>query len=391
MKRLFVTTAVGLLALLGMSAFLSGCKLIDDSQEDCPEEITITCSLNLSSNKDQELDDKLGSDHDLPIRQALDDYLTRNIFVTNAHDVDMMFYDQRKRGKLTATQHEIMDADQREFNVRIKASDYRMAGVANLSRVSLLTLEDVENTSPVSLVQKKGDKLPSHPTAVFTARQRMLVRDKEGQHYDVTYQMANAAAALILNRDSCDVKSIRADYGGLADSFKILDSAYTFDSRTLIETEQIDIVPFMGSDQDISYEEEIWVYDLFWRRWKKVPLMVCGVGFPSPNVSSEVIGTYPKIWTIYLYVTLEDDSVTRTEIYIGKPLQAGHLLIIKGWICADGSFSASPEHQPYNPSGGPDIPPGPEPPEPEPPADSTVVGVSVQLNWREGVVLNPEL
>jgi hypothetical protein len=64
------------------------------------------------------------------------------------------------------------------------------------------------------------------------------------------------------------------------------------------------------------------VYDIFWTRWKKVPLMLCGVGFPSPNVSSEVIGTYPKIWTIYLYVTLPDNTVTRSEIYIGKPLQA---------------------------------------------------------------------
>ena len=342
------------LDLMVVSSTLTGCALIDDKLTDCPEEITMTCRLNLETNKDQEMDDKLGTDHDIPVRAALENYLT-HVFVNSVHDVDMAFYDQRHRGKMISTQHEIMDADQRVFEVRIPASDYRMAGVANLSALPAVTLEDVENTTaPVSLIQKKGDKLPSHPTAIFSARQRMLVRDRENQEYTVTYQMANAAAALILNRDSCDVKSIRADYGGLADTFKILDSAYTFDHRTLIETDVIDIVPFMGSDQDISYAEDIWVYDLFWTRWKKVPLMVCGVGFPSPNVSSEVIGTYPKIWTIYLYVTLADNSVTRTEIYIGKPLQAGHLLIIKGWICADGSFSASPEHPPYNPSGGPD-------------------------------------
>ena len=379
------------LDLMVVSSTLTGCALIDDKLTDCPEEITVTCRLNLETNKDQEMDDKLGTDHDIPVRAALENYLT-HVFVNSVHDVDMAFYDQRHRGKMISTQHEIMDADQRVFEVRIPASDYRMAGVANLSALPAVTLEDVENTTaPVSLIQKKGDKLPSHPTAIFSARQRMLVRDRENQEYTVTYQMANAAAALILNRDSCDVKSIRADYGGLADTFKILDSAYTFDHRTLIETDVIDIVPFMGSDQDISYAEDIWVYDLFWTRWKKVPLMVCGVGFPSPNVSSEVIGTYPKIWTIYLYVTLADNSVTRTEIYIGKPLQAGHLLIIKGWICADGSFSASPEHPPYNPSGGPDVPPGPEPPEPEQPVDSTVVGVSVQLNWQNGPEFNPEL
>jgi hypothetical protein len=379
------------LGLMVISSALTACGLIDDNQTDCPEEISVTCVLNLVNNKEQEMDDKLGSEHDLPLRAALEDYLTK-IFINSVKDVDMVFYDQRHRGKMIATQHEIMNAEQRVFEVRIPASDYRMAGAANLSVVPTVTLENVENiTAPVSLIQKKGEKQPSHPTAVFSARKRLLVRDRESQEYTVTYQMANAAAALVLNRDSCDVKSIRADYGGLADAFKILDSAYTFDQHTLIETEQIDVVPYMGSDRDVSYDEDIWVYDLFWTRWKKVPLMVCGVGFPSPNVSSEVIGTYPKIWTIYLYVTLEDGSVTRNEIYIGQPLRAGHLMIIKGWICGDGSFSASPEHPPYNPSGGPDVPPGPEPPEPEPPADSTVVGVSVQLNWREGLVINPVL
>ena len=391
MKRKYLLT-ICLLVLLGMCAFLPGCKMIDDQQDDCPTEISVTCALDLESNKDQELDDKLGSEHDLPLRLALDDFLTKNIFVKTAHDVDMLFYDQRKRGKMTASQHEVMDATEREYVVRLDASDYRMAGVANLSALPMMTLEDPENTSPVSIVQKNGDKLSSHPTAIFAARQRMLVRDKEGQHYDISYHMANAAAALVLNRDSCMVRSVRAEYGGLADSFKLLDSAYTFDHHTLIEAQQIDVMPYIGSDEDVSYESDIWVYDVFWNRWKQVPLMLCGVGFPSPNVGSEVIGTFPKIWTIYLYVTLASGAVTRTEIYIGKPLQAGHLMIIKGWICGDGSFTATPEHPPYNPSGGPDVPEPPEPPEPEPPAsDSTVVGVSVQLNWSQGPEFNPEL
>jgi len=377
------------LDLMVMSSTLTGCGLIDEKQNECPEEILMTCVLNLVSNKEQEMDDKLGSEHDLPLRAALEDYLTK-VFINSVNDVDMVFYDQRHRGKMITTQHEIMNAEQRVFEVRIPASDYRMAGAANLSVVPTVTLENVENTdAPVSLIQKKGEKHPSHPTAVFSARQRMLIRDRESQEYTVTYQMANAAAALVLNRDSCDVKNVRADYGGLADTFKILDSAYTFDQHTLIEADRIDVIPYIGSDQDISYEEDIWVYDIFWTRWKKVPLMVCGVGFPSPNVSSEVIGTYPKIWTIYLYVTLADGSVTRNEIYIGKPLQAGHLMIIKGWIGANGSFSASPEHPPYNPGGGPDIPPGPEPPEPS--ADSTVVGVSVSLDWKEGISVEPVL
>jgi hypothetical protein len=372
---------------------LTGCSLIDEKIKDCPEEITVTCSLNLSSNKDQEMDEKLGTEHDRPVRAALEDYL-QHVFVSSVHEVDMYFYDQRKRGKMTHEQHEIMDAGEREFEIRLPASDYRMAGAANVSALPDVTLEGAEgNFDVLRLVQKDARQLPTQPTAVFTARQRMTVRDREDQHYDVHFQMANAAAALIINRDSCDVKGIRAEYAGLADSFKILDSAFAFDNTTLIGTDEIDIVPYTGSDEDVSYETETWVYDVFWTRWKKVPLMVCGVGFPSPNVGSEVIGTYPKIWTIYLYVTMPDNTITRSEIYIGKPLQAGHLLIIKGWLTGEGAFTGTPEHAPYNPDpGGPDFPPGPEPPDPPEPAnDSTVVGVSVALDWKEGITINPSL
>lgn len=368
-----------------------GCALIDERVKDCPEEMTVTCYLNLSSNKDLEMDDKLGTEHDRPVRAALEDYL-EHVFVSSVREVDMYFYDQRRRGKMTHEQHEIMDAGEREFEIRLPASDYRVAGAANVSVLPDVTLEGAEgNYEVLRLVQKDAERLPSQPSAVFTARQRMTVRDREDQHFDVRFQMANAAAALIINRDSCDVKGIRAEYSGLSDSFKILDSAYSFNNTTLIGTDLIDIVPFTGSDVDISNEAEPWVYDLFWTRWKKVPLMVCGVGFPSPNVSSEVIGTYPKIWTIYLYVTLQDNSVTRSEIYIGKPLQAGNLLIIKGWLTGEGAFTGTPEHAPYNPDpGGPDFPP--EPPEPpEPAGDSTVVGVHVMLNWTEGPVQRPSL
>ena len=368
-----------------------GCALIDERVKDCPEEITVTCYLNLSSNKDLEMDDKLGTEHDRPVRAALEDYL-EHVFVSSVREVDMYFYDQRRRGKMTHEQHEIMDAGEREFEIRLPASDYRVAGAANVSVLPDVALEGAEgNYEVLRLVQKDAELLPSQPSAVFTARQRMTVRDREDQHFDVRFQMANAAAALIINRDSCDVKGIRAEYSGLSDSFKILDSAYSFNNTTLIGTDLIDIVPFTGSDVDISNEAEPWVYDLFWTRWKKVPLMVCGVGFPSPNVSSEVVGTYPKIWTIYLYVTLQDNSVPRSEIYIGKPLQAGNLLIIKGWLTGEGAFTGTPEHAPYNPDpGGPDFPP--EPPEPpEPAGDSTVVGVHVMLNWTEGPVQRPSL
>lgn len=383
MKISVISSFVALCVLSG--AAFSGCALVDERRDDCPEEMTLTCSLNLVNNKEQEMDEKLGTLHDRPLREALEDYLT-DVFATTSHDVELLFYDQRNRGKMTFRQKEVMDAGQKVITVRVPASDYRVVGVSNLSAVPMLSLKDEENSAGVAVVQKLSAKaVTSHPAAAFTARKRILVRDRDEQEFEMYFYMANSAAALLLNRDSCDVKSVRAEYIGLADTFKVLDSAYSFDQQAVIQADNIDVVPYTASEEDFSTEADPFIYDIFWEMWKKTPLMVCGVGFPSPNVSSEVVGIYPKIWTIDLYVTLEDNSVTRSQIYIGRPLVAGSLMIIKGWICADGSFTPRPEHEPYNPGpGGPDDPP-------EPPSDSTVVGVSVTLKWKQGTEYNPEV
>lgn len=345
--------------------------------------MTLTCTINLVNQNEQELNENLGTLHDRPLREALEDYLS-NVFVSESHDVELLFYDQRSRGKMTFRQKEVMDAEQKVFTVNVPASDYRVAGVSNLSVVPMVSLQDETVSSAVSLVQKSSGKISSHPSAVFTSRQRILVRDKDDQAFEMHFYMANAAAALLLNRDSCDVKSIRAEYIGLADTFKVIDSTYSFDQGAVVKADNIDVEP-MGrmavSERGMLMATNSFLFDTFWEMWTKTPLMVCGVGFPSLNVSSEVIGIYPRIWTIDLYVTLSDNSVTRNQIYIGRPLVAGSLMIIKGWICANGSFTPRPEHEPYNPGTGTD--------EPEQPSDSTVVGVNVTLKWKDGTEYNP--
>lgn len=381
MNRTFPHRLLWIAAGLLTASAVGSCALIDEKMKDCPEEMSLTCALSLVNNKEQELDDNLGTLHDRPLREALEDYLS-DVFVSTAHDVDMLFYDQRKRGKMTFRQTEVMDAEQRVYELRVPASDYRMAGVSNLSAVPMVSLRNEEDGYALSLVQAlSGKEAPSHPSAVFSARKRILVRDREDQQYDVSFYMANSAAALALNRDSCEVKAIRVLFSGLADSFKVLDSAYSFDQHALLQADVIDASPYVKDDE----EADRFLYDIFWERWTRLPLLACGVGFPSPNVGSAVIGTYPIIWTVELYVTLSNGSVTRSDIYIGRPLEAGHLMIIKGWITAEGAFTATPEHPPY-------VPPGPDfPDNPDQPTDSTVVGVSVTLNWNEAGQYNPYL
>lgn len=376
-----------------LSAAAGACALIDEKTKDCPEEMALTCALNLVNNKEQEMNDKLGTLHDHPLRAALEDYLSR-VFTDEAHDVDLLFYDQRSRGKMTFRLTEVMDAEQKAFSIRVPASDYRIAGVSNRSAVPVLSLENEQDGYALSLVQRpSADAVPTHPAAVYAARQRVLVRDREDQTFDVHFHMANAVAALALNRDSCEVKSIRAVFTGLADTYRILDSAYTFDQHARLEANVIDASPYAGGDEadsddgdgadgkDIREESERFLYDIFWERWTKLPLLVCGVGFPSPSVGSAVIGTFPIIWTVELYVTLADGSVTRNDIYIGKPLEASQLMIVKGWITANGSFTATPEHAPYVPL----------PEFPEDTVGSVVAGVDVMLNWTEMPTQYPDL
>ena len=87
--------------LLLVSPSLLGCALVDERQDDCPEEITLTCSINVVNNEEQEMDELLGTPHDRPLREALEDYLT-NVFATTSHEVELFFYDQRSRGKMTS-------------------------------------------------------------------------------------------------------------------------------------------------------------------------------------------------------------------------------------------------------------------------------------------------
>lgn len=377
-RRSFVP--VWLLCLV-WGAALPGCGLIDERMDNCPEESTLTLTLDLVNNKAAEMDNKLGSEHDRPLRAALEDYLT-DVFVDKVHDVDLSFFDQRRRHERTFHETLVMDAAQKVISLRLSASDYLVVGAANLSGVPMVSLKNVEEEEGIALVQNLTRHVDSHPAGLFTARKRMRVADDEDQRLEIDFHMINSAAALVLNCDSCTVRSIKAEYDGLGNAFRIADSAFAFTNYSLIRADEIDVEPYIQRDADISNETD-WFYDPYWELWTTTPRMLCGVGFPSPSVASSVAGTAIRIWGINLYVTLDDGTVTLSELSIGAPLPPGSLMIIKGWIKADGSFSPVPPVSPhYVGPGGPIFP--------DPPVDSTVVtGVSVKLNWRDGGEYGP--
>ena len=356
-------------------------------EPDPTEDVKLLCRVQYPTvDVNAELDDKLSSEKDRYIRQALEKYI-EPIFYPTVGDIDFSFFNQRQHGERTFHKTDVMNASEKIFPLDIVASDYRFGGAANLSPNLTVSLTGGETEKELLLQQVSGTSDP-HRAGIFTFRGRSYIKKDGGvQEFTSALCMANAAAALILNRDSCDVTGISATFEGFADSFNVLDSLYSFDRNTVVNTDPIDLTSYYG-DGEADATKSVWAYDITWTLWTRTPLMVCGASFPSRNFGSDVIDGKVVIWTIHLLVTLADGSITRNDIFIGQPLQAGHLKIIKGWLLRDGSFTPTP---PLVPQGGPSYEPGPDPPTPPSPGDETVVGVSVMLNWQPGATYEHEL
>lgn len=365
---------------LGLMA--PGCRLIDEDQSDCPQELTITYTLNLITNLTIELDEKLSSDRDIPLRRAIEDYL-KDIFVKTARDVDLSFYAVDNEGARKVHRAEMMNAEQATYVISIPADDYKHLGIANLMGERSVDLIDEEFSHSSALDQKSAHRVAPHNTGLFTARKDMNVLQGVDQSFEVNLYMANDATAFIIHRDSCDYRKISMEIEGLANTFYVRDSVYNYDFHTFLTTDFIDATPFVSSSSTAGAQLDwrtspvtkagSYVHDPSYDTWTLVPGILIGVGFPSKDEGQgkKIEGVDdPVLWIAHLYVTLLDGTITKSTIYIGERLPAGNLLIFRGWLKGDGSYVPGP------PGGG---------------GDSKVVGVSVTLDWQEGLHFEPEL
>ena len=361
-------------------ALATGCGLIDEALEDCKEDFTILYRLRLITNMQTEMDDKLDDERDRPLRLALEDHL-KDIFAEFAHDVDLSFYAPDEEGRRLEHRAAIMDAGQATYEIELKAADYYHLALANLegNRVVKLTDPEMLGTSSLLQVQSAEQTVASHNTGLFSARLPISVHREESQSFEVNLYMANCAAALIVHTDSCAFSAIRAETYDLANGFSVYDSVYSYAVNPYVTSSLIDVEPFVEQVRRAARTKggEVDTSDV--PMWTKTPSLFCSVGFPSRDESPAESSVEGRIWRINLYVTLEDGSVTKNVISLGEPLQAAHLKIIRGWLQGDGSFV-------------PGLPPEPGPgPGPGPGPDEMVVGVSVQLDWKEGMHFDPVL
>lgn len=343
-------------AFVIMATALGGCSMIDEDLSDCGKEAKMDYELELITNLSIELETVLDDDLDKDVAEALREYL-KNIFTDHAHDVDLSFYDSQADSSRLHHEQAIMDANQRSYTLYLPMREYMHLAVANLVDNRMVSLTDDNYCHPSKLQQAQGDTITPHTTGLFTARQPIEVLDGVDQTFLVRLYMANCAAALVVDTQGYDVNGMKVIGSGFASRFSICDSAYVFDAGTPVV--KADEIVVKGGRQKCF----------------------CSVNFPSrePKQTRTVIETEEPfiaqegdepLWEFRVYVpkpgsnqSRSDSSITETVFRIRKPLHAGELKIIKGFVNEDGSvMTEAPE-----------------------------VGVSVTLDWKPGGEYHPQL
>lgn len=339
MKHIVVVASLLLCALTQTS-----CSTIDDDLDNCGSDYELNYELRLVTNMTTELETHLTTETEVAVANALRQHL-KDIFSDYAHDVDLSFYDTGVNDIRQYHESPTMNANQRSYTIYLPVQKYMHLAAANLKDNSIVSLnaDDHCQTSNLKQTEAAADNiLPSHTTGLFTARQPMEVVSGKDQTFNVKLYMANCATALVVEPRNHQVKDIKVYTTGFATSFNLKDSTYVFGANApLIKAETV-TTPEAGS----------WSF--------------CSVNFPSQDPSSRVVietedpfvaeEEAEKIWEFQVLVTNLDGSVTKTVLGIRRPLRAGQLMIIKGFIDDDGAVRSTDE----------------------------TVGISVMLNWNEG-------
>lgn len=337
------------LCLSAVMTLATSCSLVEEDLSDCGNDYRMDYELRLVTNMNTELQTQLSMQTDAVLSQALRQYLS-GIFTDHAHDVDLSFYDTE--GAMERLQHDqhIMDANQASYTLYLPKRKYQHLAAANLVDNALVSLSGDAFCPSSVLTQTVADTIATHTTGLFTARQPMDVLEGVDQTFNVRLYMANCAEALVIDPRGQDIRDIKVYATGFATQFNINDSAFVYAPKA----------PIVRTDQVHQAGDAQWCY--------------CAVNFPSkePTGSTLLAGTRSVIettepfiaqpgdevlWQFRAYVTKNDGSITETVLSIRKPSRAGQLTIVKGYLTADGVVQT----------------------------DDQAVGVSVTLDWNEGI------
>ena len=345
----------GILPLCLFTLFiLTGCSLIDEDRSHCDDESAVSYEMELVTNIETEIATQLETQ--LPTQTAVDEaadvelahevreYLS-GIFTDFAHDVNLSFYDTKGDSTRLYNDRHIMDGSQASYTLNLPRRHYMHLAIANLEKNEWVSLWNGDRCHKAMLDHAIGDTIDSHTAGLFTARAPMYMVEGIDQSFFVRLYMANCAACLVIDTRGHDTSGMQVFSTGFATGFSICDSVYHFAARPpMVRTHRM----------DTSLKNRV---------------AFCSVNFPSKQgaTRSVIETTEPfvtknareSLWEFCVVVPQKDGKLTRTLVHVWQPLMPGQFKIVRVWLNADGSLST----------------------------DASEVSTSVQLDWKEGLVI----
>ncbi len=324
---------------------VQSCSLIDDDLTNCGYNYKMVYKLRLITNMQTELDEVFHEEADLPVRNEIERYFAP-VFSDMAHDVDISFYKQPE-DKRTFYKQDVIDNNRSEYVFYLPVENYENLAVANIEDNDVAYMADTLSSIGSRLTLPEGARFTSQRTGLFTSRLSMEIKDTVGdQEFESMLYMANCASVLVLDTTGSNIDIVRSEVLGTADEFLVNDSSYSYIRGVVVDAEPI--TPSLTAASRRMPAESA----------KSFPMCLAAVTFPSTDVA-DAEGNY---WKIAVYAELPDGKITETILAIKEPLNAGDLQVIIAKLNPDGSVT---------------------------PINTSEVGASVTLDWKEGGTYSP--
>jgi hypothetical protein len=317
--------------------FFAACSLIDDDLTACGEDLSIDYQLQLHTELSLQLQTELMLETEEPVRNALEKWLAP-IFTDKAKDIDLSFF-SAETDELQHYIHEIINDNRTSYTFQLPKENYVHLGIANLEDNAQIQLANGAHAETMELVLNNKSESASFSTGVFTAREHMEIGDTS-QNFDVRLYMATCAIAVVVDTTRCDsLVSMSGFMSGSAESFSVRDSVYTYSgkNRLLLEEVPIDEKPRKSPGKTPQIEH---------------PSQYTCLGVSSFPTADD------QSWSITVTSTLTGNRRTKTTLTVAEPVQAGTLRLVRVHVRGDGGL--------------------------EPDNNDQEVGVTVELDWKQG-------
>ena len=290
--------------------------------------------MRLVTEVHMEIDEQLSSAIEKPYADTLKRW-SDPYFMGHAHDLNMSFYALDGTDELKHQKSDVIDATQKSYTLYIPRQDYLHLAVVNIQDNQEATLSSGSTASSMRITQRTGDTIPSHESAVYTARELMYMNETGDQSFYVKLYMVNCAVALVATNSTTAIPKIqRMVLGKTASGFEVKDSLFTFNTHSFIRAEKV----MDGCFAALSFPSR-----------DSLSISGAPVRYARKDASS--------LWEARVYTSLPDGKVTETILSFPHPLKAGTMEIIKVGINDDGSVIV---------------------------INNTEVGATVTLDWKEG-------